>query len=164
MRNLLIIILSLISFSTFCQEIETSNSLNTNKKFIFGVQAGVGWAYEDEAHLYNTSFCISIDYQLKNGLYIQFAPQYSWLWNWNEHYLTLPIHLRKKIGNKFSLFAGLALTFDIGYFKDLGISGGAYYHISNRSALALSVFTFTLYEYFIDYLYAPVSISYRFAF
>jgi len=164
MRKLLIIILSLLSFDTFSQEVKTSNSLNTNKKFIFGIQAGAGWANEDEAHLYNTSISISLDYHLRNNYFIQFAPQYSWLWKWNEHYLTLPIHIRKKIGNKFSLFAGPALTFDVGCFRDFGISGGAYYHISNRSALALSVFTFTLYDYYIDYVYAPVSISYRFTF
>ena len=164
MRKLLIIILSLLSFGTFSQEVKKSNSLNTNKKFIFGIQAGAGWAYEDEAHLFNTSACLTLDYHFKNNFLIQFAPQYSWLWKWNEHYLTLPIHLRKRLNKKFSLFVGPALTFDVGCFRDLGISAGAYYHISNRTALALSVFTFTLYDYYIDYVYAPISISYRFTF
>ena len=160
MRELLIFILSLISFGLFSQEISKKRNLNEPKKLMFGIQAGAGWAYEDEAHLFNVSTCLTLDYHLKNFFFIQFAPQYSWLWKWNEHYLTLPIHLRKKIGVKFSLFAGPALTFDVGYFKDLGFSGGAYYHFSKRSALAISALSFTLYDYYIDYLYVPISISY----
>ncbi|UCH14702.1 MAG: hypothetical protein JSV22_01765 [Bacteroidales bacterium] len=135
-----------------------------NKKFIIGIHAGIGWAYEDKAHLYNTSASFTFDYHLKNNYFIQFAPQYSWLWKWNEHYLTIPIHIRRKFGKRLSLFAGPALTFDIGYFKDLGISAGAYYHFRKRSALAISAFTFTLYDYYIDYFYVPVSISYRYSF
>ena len=161
MRKLLIIILSLLAFDTFSQEVATSNSMSSPKKLIFGIQAGAGWAYEDKAHLYNTTACLTLDYYIKNNFFIQFAPQYSWLWKWNEHYLTLPIHLIKNINDKFSLFAGPALTFDITHFKDLGVSGGAYFYLSKRSALALSAYTFTLYDYNIDYLYIPISISFR---
>jgi hypothetical protein len=150
--------------SILSQEVSYKGAFPIQRKFLFGVQAGTGWAYEDKTHLYNTLACITFDYHLKSNYFIQFAPQYSWLWKWNEHYLTIPIHLRKKIGEKLSFFAGPALTFDVGYFKDLGVSVGAYYHFNKRSALALSVFTFTLYDYYIDYLYAPVNISYRFTF
>jgi hypothetical protein len=153
----------LFSVTVTGQEILNYTSLVKPKKLIFGIQAGVGWAYEDEANLFNTAISFTTDYRIKNNYFIQFAPQYSWLWKWNEHYLTLPIHLRKKFGSRLSLFAGPALTLDVGYFKDLGISAGAYYHFSNHSALAISVFSFTLYDYNIDYLYVPVSISYRFS-
>lgn len=160
MRGVLFILACFITL--FCQ----GQRPDTKKepKFEFGINTGVGWAYEDEAHLFNTSCCFSMDYRIKNKYFIQLAPQYSWLWKWNEHYLTIPIHLRKKFGDRLSLFAGPALTFDIGYFKDLGISGGAYYHFNNHSALAVTVFSFTLYDYYIDYLYVPVNISYRLSF
>ena len=160
MRGVLLIFACFITF--FCQG--QISDTKKEPKFGFGVNAGVGWAYEDKSHLFNTSICMTVDYCLKNNYFIQFAPQYSWLWKWNEHYLTIPIHLRKKFGERFSLFAGPALIFDVGYFKDLGISGGAYYHFSNYSALAFTVFSFTLYDYYIDYLYVPVNISYRFSF
>ena len=146
------------------QEAVKGDNISVNKNFIFGINTGAGWAYEDKAHLFNTSVSLTIDYHLKSNYFLQFAPQYSWLWKWNEHYLTLAIHLRKKFGKRFSLFAGPALTFDIGYFKDLGISMGGYFHIDNHSAIAISAFTFTLYDYYIDYLYVPVSISYRYTF
>jgi len=158
---MLIIILSLFSMSIISQGISNTDTLDQLNKFMFGVQGGAGWAYEDEAHLFNISAGVTINYQIKSNFFIQFSPQYSWLWKWNEHYLTLPLHLRKKLGNKFSLFAGPALTFDVGNFKDIGISGGAYFHFTKRSALAISAFTFTLFDYDIDYLYVPVCISYH---
>jgi len=158
---MLIIILSLFSMSIISQEISNTDTLDQLNKFMFGARGGAGWAYEDEAHLFNIAAGVTIDYRIKNNFFIQFAPKYSWLWKWNEHYLTLPLHLRKKIRNKLSLFAGPALTFDVGYFKDIGISGGAYYHFTKRSALVVSVYTFTLYDYDIDFLYIPVSITYH---
>jgi hypothetical protein len=160
MRGVLFLFFCFITL--FCQ----GQTSDTNKipKFEFGVNAGVGWANEDEACLYNSSICLSVDYRIINKYSIQFAPQYSWLWKWNEHYLTIPIHLRKKFGERFSLFAGPALSFNVGNFNDLGFSGGVYYHFCNHSALAVTVFSFTLYDYCIGYLYVPVSISYRFSF
>lgn len=133
-------------------------------KFRFGVHVGSGWAYVDKTHLFNLSATLTIDYRILHHLYIQFAPGYSWLWKWNEHYLTLPVQLRKRFGECISLFAGPALTFDVGHFKDLGVSAGAYVHLNERFALVLSVYTFTLYDDDIDFLYVPVNISYRFSF
>jgi hypothetical protein len=158
---MLIIIFCFFSVTVTGQEILNNTSLVKPKKLIFGIQAGAGWAYEDETNLFNTAISFTTDYRIKNNYFIQFAPQYSWLWKWNEHYLTFPVHLRKKFGSGLSLFAGPALTFDVPYFKDLGISGGAYFHFSDQFALAVSVFSYTLYDYYIDYLYVPVSISCR---
>jgi hypothetical protein len=134
------------------------------RRFLFGIQAGNGWACEDEVHLFNLSAGLTFDYKVADHLFLQFAPSYSWLWKWNEHYLSLPIHLRIKFGEIISLFAGPALTFDVGYFKDMGISAGAYVHLDNRFAFVLSVYAFTLYDYDIDYLYVPINISYRYSF
>jgi hypothetical protein len=105
-----------------------------------------------------------IEYQIIRNYYLQLAPKYSWLWKWNEHYLTLPIHLRVGFGNRFSLFAGPAFTFDIGYYRDLGVSLGAIYQLNEKSSIILSAFTFTLYDYSIDYLYIPVGLSYSYTF
>ncbi len=164
MRIMLSIILCWSAVTVLCQEAPIQPLPAKSKKLILGVQAGLGWGFADERYLFNTSAIPTVDYRLKNNFFIQFAPQYSWQWKWNEHYLTLPIHLRKKFGSSFSLFAGPALTFDIGYFKDFGISGGAYYHFSRNDALSISTYTFTLYDYDIDYLYVPVTISYRVSF
>ena len=130
--------------------------------FLFGFQAGVGWAYEDEVHMMISTLVFTLKYSFKNNYFVQLAPKYSWLMKWNEHYLTLPIHIGKRVGNRLSFFAGPALTYDIAFFRDLGLSAGACYHFGNRSALVLSLFTFTLYDYDIDYLIVPVSISYSF--
>jgi hypothetical protein len=153
-----------ISIFSYSQGINTDVSDPKREKIIFGIQAGAGWAYEDEAHLFNTSTGITFDYRFLDKYNIQFAPRYSWLWKWNEHYLTLPVHIRKKFGQRISLFAGPAFTLDIGHFKDLGISAGACYHFSRRSALVISAFVFTLYDYHIDYFYMPVSIAYGYYF
>ena len=158
-----------ISILFFCyqvnaQELAESNHSFDDKRFSFGANLGIGWTFEDKAHLFNTSAGFIFDYHLKNKFYVQFAPRYVWLWKWNEHYLALPVHIRKKLGDKLSVFGGPALIFDIGYFKDLGISAGMYYHLGNRSALILSAFTFTLYDYHIDYLYVPLSLSYNYSF
>lgn len=157
---MLIFILCIFPGISSSQPISNEGAVIKPKKLIFGIQGGAGWAFEDEADLFNTSVSLTVDYHIKHNFFMQFAPQYSWLWKWNEHYLTLPFHLRKKFGERISLFAGPALTFDIGNFKDVGISVGAYYHFTKRSALEVSAFTFTLYDYDIDYLYVPVSISY----
>lgn len=140
------------------------NSKSDAGKFLFGVHAGTGWAYADEAHLFNTVVSVTVDYHIAKNFYLQFAPGYIWAWKWNEHYLTLPIHIRKRFGECISLFAGPALIFDIGHFKDLGVSAGIYFHYTTRSSLVLSASAFTLYDYNIDFLYLPVNISYRFSF
>ena len=146
----------------YAQEYTDQDFKDENKKLSLSVDAGMSWAYEDKAHLFNTTTSAIFDYQIKNNFYFQFAPRYTWLIKWNEHYLTLPLHIRKQFGKKLSLFAGPALTFDIGYFKDLGISAGLYYHFSKRSAIKLSVFTLTLYDYHIDYLFVPIGLTYTF--
>jgi len=133
-------------------------------RFLIGIQAGNGWAWEDKNHLFSLFAGLTFDYRISDHLFLQFAPSYSWLMRWNEHYLTLPIHLRKKFGEIISLFAGPALTFDIGHFKDLGVSAGAYVHLNDRFTLAFSVFTFSLFDNDIDYLYVPINISYRYSF
>lgn len=163
-KILQIFIFLAFTYQSYCQEKIDSTILTENRKLFFGATLGIGWAYEDEAHLYNTSTSFAVEYRIINNYYFQFAPIYSWLWKWNEHYLTLPIHIGKKFGNKISLFAGPALTFDVGFFKDFGISAGTYYHFNKKSALLLSAFTFTLYDYYIDYLYVPVSLSYSYTF
>ena len=104
------------------QEIDEIDHSYDSKRLTFSTNLGAAWAFEDKAHLFSASTGIILDYHLIHNFYVQFAPKYSWLWKWNEHYLTLPVHVRKKFGDKFSVFAGPALTFDIGYFKDLGIS------------------------------------------
>jgi hypothetical protein len=148
-----------------CLNVHSQTDNHTGKeKFIPGINIGAGTAYADKAFNHHIAFSLTIDYHIKKGFFLQFAPKYSWLWKWNEHYLTLPVHLRKMFGDKISIFAGPALTFDIGYFKDLGISAGGCYHFSRRSAVILSAFTFTLYDYYIDYLYVPVSLSYQITF
>ncbi len=38
------------------------------------------------------------------------------------------------------------------------------FHTGKRTSVVLSVFTFTLYDYYIDYLYVPVGLSYRYMF
>lgn len=103
-----------------------------------------------------------VDYRIKSKFFVQLAPQYSWLWKWNEHYLTLPIHLKKFFGARLSIFTGPALTFDVGYFKSLGVSAGVDYQFSNHCAVFISVFSFDLFDYSIDYLYVPVSVALRF--
>lgn len=162
---ILIHLVQLIDFELVGQEnTMIKNSSTHDRKISIGINSGMSWAYEDRASLWGPQASVTIDYKIYNNIFVQFAPKYTWLMKWNEHYLTLPIHLRKKFGDKFSLYAGPALTFDLGYFKDLGLSAGAYYHINNRHAIVLSAYTFTLYDYFIDYLYVPVSLSYNICF
>ncbi len=164
MYRFLVIIILFTSLLSRGQEKSTDHSQPDAGRFLFGIQAGNGWAYEDENHLFSLFGGLTFDYRISDHLFLQFAPSYSWLWKWNEHYLTLPIHLRVKLGEIISLFAGPALTFDVGYFKDLGVSAGAYLHLDERFALVLSAYTFTLYDYDIDYLYVPINISYRYSF
>jgi len=164
MYRCLVILLLSVSYLAQGQNGASDSPKPVAGRFLFGVQAGSGWAFEDETHLFNIAAGLTVDYQMTNHLFLQFAPAYSWLWRWNEHYLTLPFHFRAKIGGILSLFAGPALTFDVGYFKDLGVSAGVYLHLNDRFALVLSAYTFTLYGYDIDYLYVPVNISYRYTF
>jgi len=164
MNHYLGILLLSVSIISEGQQRSIDSSNPVDRRFQFGIQAGNGWACEDETHLFSLSAGLTFDYQITDRLFLQFAPSYSWLWKWNEHYLTLPLHVRKKIGERISLFAGPALTFDLGYFKDVGVSAGAYVHLDNRFALVISVYAFTLYDYDIDYLYVPVNISYRYTF
>ena len=135
-----------------------------DKTFVIGINLGIGWAYEDKAHLLNTSFGVTLDYHLKKHFYLQFAPRYSWLWKWNEHYLTLPIHVKKTFDNKLSIFAGPALSFDVGYFQSFGISAGLSYQWGKKSSIMLSAFSFTLHNYHIDYIYVPITLSYSYTF
>ena len=141
-----------------------AQEVSNNKMFIFGSNGGIGASYTNKAFLLNLQGSLTLDYYLNNKWSVQFAPKYSWLLKWNEHYLTIPIHLRIKLSDKFSLYTGPAITFDIGYFQDLGISAGGYYHFSKRSSINLSVVTFTLYDYHIDYLYVPVGLNYTYTF
>ncbi|MCB0667942.1 MAG: hypothetical protein KDC80_19080 [Saprospiraceae bacterium] len=164
MRIFFAIILCLSSLPGVSQKVAEKETSYDKGKLIFGFQTGAGWAYEDEKHLFHTSVYLTADYGIGTKLFVQFAPQYSILWKWKEHYLTFPIHLRKQFASRLSLYAGPALIFDVGFFKDLGVSGGAYYNLSEKSALAISAYTFTLYDYDIDFLYIPVTISYRFKF
>ena len=164
LRYLQLFTLLIYSSQLYSQEYFDQNFQTENKKFSLSADAGMSWAYEDKAHLFNTSTSAILDYQIKNKFHLQFAPRYTWLIKWNEHYLTLPVHLRKKIGDRFSFYAGPALTFDIGYFKDIGLSSGIYFHYSERSAINLSAFTFTLYDYHIDYLFIPVGLTYNYYF
>jgi hypothetical protein len=135
-----------------------------DKMFIFGTNGGIGASYTDKLILLNLQGSMTLDYFFKDTWSIQFAPRYTWLAKWNEHYLTIPVHLRKILSGKLSVYAGPALTFDIGYFKGPGISAGINFHLSNRSALNLSVYTFTLYHYHIDYMFIPVGLTYSYAF
>ena len=131
-----------------------------DKMFIFGTIGGIGASYTDKLILLNLQGSMTLDYFFKDTWSIQFAPRYTWLAKWNEHYLTIPIHLKKKLCEKFSFYGGPAITFDIGYFRDMGISAGILYHFDKRSAINLSAFTFTLYDYHIDYLFVPVVLSF----
>ena len=139
-----------------------SLKMETTRKFNIGFNAGIGASYTDRAYLLNTPASLSFDFRATEQFFVQFAPKYSWLLKWNEHYLTLPLHLGIMINKRFSFFAGPALTFDIGYFKDLGISAGVYYHFGKRSAIVLSANTFTLYDYNINYLYVPIGLTYNY--
>ncbi len=133
-------------------------------KFVFSTNMGLAGSYTDRAYLLSTQAGFGITYLLNENYGIQFSPKYNWLIKWNEHYLCLPIHLTRNFGQRITLYAGPALTFDVGYFKDVGFSGGVSYKIKVHSSLALSAFTITLYDYHIDYLYVPVSISYKYSF
>ena len=86
---------------------------------------------------------------------------YTYLIRWSEHYLTLPLHFGAYINNKIRVAAGPALSYDLGYFKDFGVSAAIYYHFNDWTAISISAFTFTLYDYHIDYLYIPLAVSYN---
>ncbi|MFC2138463.1 hypothetical protein ACFLTE_09835 [Bacteroidota bacterium] len=160
MRYFLILIGLCIAFSIRAQDI--SLSPESSRKTSLAVSMGLGASYTDKAFLLNVPASLSIDYKISENYFLQFAPKYTWLVRWNEHYLSLPLHLGIRVNKKISFFAGPALTYDIRYFKDLGISAGIYYHFGKRSSLALSAYTFTLYDYNIDYLFLPIALTYNF--
>lgn len=162
MKSFLMLIGLLTAFSADAQEIPEKK--RAGHKFSVGVSTGIGTSYTDKVFLLNVPASGIIEYKIADTYFIRFAPMYTWLIRWNEHYLTLPVHIRKDLGEKFGLFTGPALTFDIGYFKDLGVSAGVYYHLGKRSSIVLSAFTFTLYDYHIDYLFVPVALTYRYMF
>jgi hypothetical protein len=160
MKIFLMLMFVLSAVSIKAQEILPGpDALN---KISIGVKAGLGFSYTDKAFLLNVPASISIDYKLSKKYYLQFAPNYIWLIRWNEHYLSLPIHLGLRANNKWSFFAGPALTFDIGNFKDWGISAGIHYHVGTRSSIILSGTTFSLYDYKIDFLFVPVGITFNY--
>ena len=134
------------------------------EKFIPGISGGIGVSYTDKALLVNLQGSFTLDYYLTSKLSIQFAPGYTWLIRWNEHYLTIPLQLKMRLSDKLSVSAGPALTFDAGYFHNTGISAGVYYHFSKRSGIKISVYTFTLYNYHIDYLFVPLGLNYTYTF
>jgi hypothetical protein len=144
--------------------VNAQNGANGSRKIHTGVNVGPAVAYADKAFLIHSQAGININYKVTEKIKLQFAPKYTWLIKWNEHYLTLPLHLGVELTDKISVFAGPALSIDVGYFKDLGISAAASYRISNRSAVELSAFSYTLYDYQIDFLYIPVSILYSYSF
>lgn len=141
---------------------ENINDQKPGCKFQLGVSAGVGGSYTDKAFLLNLPASINIDYRISDNYFLQFTPGYLWLIRWNEHYLNLSLHAGRKFGNRFNLFLGPALTFDVGFFHDLGVSFGADYQLSERSSIMLSSYTFTLYDYHIDYFFMPLKFSYIF--
>lgn len=161
-RSLLFLLALSISVFTFSQEPMESTAKNSTRRLQLGAGLGLAGAYADKAFQWSTPITFTVDYHFKRGIFLQFAPGYSWYWRWNDHYLTFPLHLGKRFGNKWSMYAGPTLTLDVGYFKDLGISAGISYHVSERSVLSLSAYTFTLYDYHIDYLMVPVSVGYHY--
>ena len=161
---IVIFLLSFLSLPIYSQVSTTGFEAQKDHNFLFGMNAGMSCSYNDNAFNFAPTVSFSFDYHLINGYYLQFAPRYSWLYKWNEHYLTLVLHLRKRFGKRVSLFLGPCISWDVGFFNDLGISAGAYIHLGSKSAIMLSAFTFTLYDYNIDYTYIPVAISYNYYF
>jgi hypothetical protein len=129
-----------------------------------GINAGIGTSFTDKAVLFTLHGGVACDYFFIGTWYLRLAPEYTWLIRWNEHYLTFPVQAGRKMGRKMSFYAGPAVTFDIGYFRNLGLSAGADYHFGKRSAIMISAFTFTLFDYHVDYVFIPVSISYHYRF
>jgi hypothetical protein len=66
-----------------------------DKMFKFGTKGGIGASYTDRHILINLQGSFTLDYYFKNAWSVQLAPKYTWLIKWNEHYLTIPIHLKK---------------------------------------------------------------------
>jgi hypothetical protein len=164
--KLIVILISICCFveKGFTQEVIQADKSNDNHKFSMSGNLGLSFAYADKRSLISPTTSVSTSFHLKKGYYLEFAPRYTWICKWNEHYLTLPIHLKKQVNKRVSLFAGPAITWDVGYFRDFGISAGADLYIGENSSIKLSFFTFTLYDYYIDYLYVPVGISYSYRF
>ena len=161
-KTLLIFLVLLFTISGKGQTVKRSEELS--RRYRLGLSGGFGASYTDKALLFNLPAAISIEYRLGRSFWLEFAPEYSWLIRWNEHYLVLPLHLRVEIMQNVSAFAGPAFVFDLGYFRDLGLSAGVSNPINHRNSVSISAFTFTLYDYHIDYLYIPVTLMYRFTF
>ena len=150
-----------ILFSVFLLQAEAQNQ-GTLIRFSIGVDGGGGASYTDKYFMLNTQAAFMMNYRITGRWSVQLAPRYTWLVKWNEHYLTLPLHLRISTGERFGIYAGPALVLDIGYFRDWGFSAGIYYNLSERSALNLLFYTFTLYDYNIDYLYIPIGLTFSY--
>ncbi|MFC2086329.1 hypothetical protein ACFLQ9_01270, partial [Bacteroidota bacterium] len=91
MKNIMILIVLIVLSLMASSQINASEIKNDRiPDFLMGSNLGISCSYNDYA--YNISFpvSLSLDYHIKNGYYLQIAPKYSWLFRWNEHYLTLP--------------------------------------------------------------------------
>ena len=164
MKNL-ILFTGFFLLSTYATGQNDDKKMNSDHigRFLIGIDLGISGSYSDAAH--NISAPVSsicLDYHIGKNYYLQIAPRYSWLFRWNEHYLTLPLHVRKRFNKLLSVYEGPSITRDVGYFRDLGISVGINFHISERSSINLSVFTFSLADYHIHYRYVPVGISFKY--
>ena len=62
-----ILVLSSLVFSSQVhgQEIFKSEHSQESKRFSAGIYLGMGWAYEDKSHLFNSTAGISLDYQIE---------------------------------------------------------------------------------------------------
>ena len=80
MYRCLVILLLSVSFLAQGQNGALDSPKPVAGRFLFGVQAGGGWAYEDESHLFNAMASLTVDYRITDNLFVQFAPGYSWLW------------------------------------------------------------------------------------
>lgn len=151
----------LLSHLLMSQEIVKENHKFLNKITI-GARTGLGTAYTDNLFVICIPASLSFEVESVNRFYLRMAPEYTWLVKWNEHYLTLPLQIKKQFGEHISLFAGPCITWEPGSFHDWGLSGGIQYQISDKSSIILSAFTFDLNAYCIDYRFVPVGITYNF--
>lgn len=158
MKVLLFLFLGVVLASNMVAQVPRDET-NNNLRIAFNI--GLGVSYTDKYVLINSATSIDFDFTLSDNYFLQFAPKYTYLHKWIEHYITLPIHFGVNLTNKIRIAAGPALSFDVGNFKDIGISAGMYYHFSERSAISISAFSFTLYDYKIDYLFIPLAVSYN---
>ena len=118
-RLILTVMLGGCCMAALSQDVKDTGAHDMDFHFSMGADLGLSCSYTDEVFLFSVPVSVNLDYHFKKGYYLQFAPKYTWLFKWNEHYLSLPLHLKKRFGNRISLFAGPALTFDVGYFRDI---------------------------------------------